>query len=48
MIKKVENILRWTYLIEDLNQEEIVGTFYGKLQKLNQIEFRIKEKDDLC
>ena len=33
----------WTYLTNDLNGEEIVGTFYEKeLQKTNQKEFRIE------
>ena len=41
----------WTYLTNDLNGEEIVGTFYEKeLQKTNQKEFRIenaiKRKND--
>ena len=41
----------WTYVINDLNGAEIVGTFYEKeLQKTNQKEFRIekaiKRKDD--
>ena len=32
----------WTYVIENLNGEGIVGTFYEKdLQKKNQTEFRI-------
>ena len=32
----------WTYVISDLNGEEIVGTFYEKeLQKTNEEEFRI-------
>ena len=44
MIKKVENTLLWTYVINDLIGEEIVGTFYQKeLQKTNQREFRIKK-----
>ena len=30
MIKKVKNIVPWTYVISDLNGEEIVGTFYNK------------------
>ena len=29
-IKKVKNTARWTYVINDLNGEEIVGTFYKK------------------
>ena len=34
----------WTYIIENLNGEEIVETFYEKvLQKANKIEFRIKK-----
>ena len=42
VIKKVKNIVPWTYVINDLNGEEIVGTFYEKeLQKTNQKEFRI-------
>ena len=44
MIKKVENTVLWTYVINDLIGEEIVGTFYEKeLQKTNQREFRIKK-----
>ena len=42
MIKKVRNIVLWTYVISELNGEEIVGTFYEKeLQKTNQKEFRV-------
>ena len=42
MIKKISNIVPWTYIINDLNGEETVGTFYEKeLQKTNQNEFRI-------
>ena len=37
VIKKVKKTVPWTYVINDLNGEEIVGTFYGeKLQKINQ------------
>ena len=44
MIKKVENTVLWTYVINDPIGEEIVGTFYEKeLQKTNQREFRIKK-----
>ena len=28
VIKKVKNTVRWTYVINDLNGEDIVGTFY--------------------
>ena len=45
VIKKVKNTVPWTYVINDLNGEEIIGTFYKKeLQKTNQKQFRI-EKD---
>ena len=27
VIKKIKNIVQWTYVIEDLNGKEIVGTF---------------------
>ena len=44
MIKKVKNTYPWTYVINDLNGEEIIGTFYEKeLQKANQEEFRIEK-----
>ena len=44
MIKKVKNTVSWTYVINDLSGEEIVGTFYEKeLQKTNQQEFRIEK-----
>ena len=34
----------WTYVNNDLNSEEIIGTIYEKeLQKTNQEEFRIKK-----
>ena len=44
VIKKVKNTVPWTYVIKDLNGEEIIGTFYEKeLQKTNQEEFRIEK-----
>ena len=44
MIKKIKNAVPWTYLINDLNGKEIIGTFYEKeLQKTNQKEFRIEK-----
>ena len=44
VIKKVKNTIPWTYVINDLNGEEIIGTFYEKeLQKTNQEEFRIEK-----
>ena len=39
---KIKNTVPWTYVINDLNGEEIIGTFYEKeLQKTNQQEFRL-------
>ena len=36
--------MHWTYTINGLNGEEIVGSFYEKeLQKTNQKEFRIEK-----
>ena len=44
VIKKVKNTVPWTYVINDLNGEEIIGTFYeNELQKKNQEEFRIEK-----
>ena len=42
VIKIVKNTVLWTYVITDLNREEVVGTFYEKeFVKTNQKEFRI-------
>ena len=44
VIKKAKNTVPWTYIINDLNGEEITGTFYKKeLQKTSQEEFRIEK-----
>ena len=44
VIKKLKNTVTWTYVINDLYDEEITGTFYEKeLQKTNQEEFRIEK-----
>ena len=44
MIKKIKNTVPWTYVIDDLDGEEITGTFYEKeLKKIDQQEFRIKK-----
>ena len=40
VIKKIENTVPWTHVINDLNGEENFGNFYEKeLQKTNQEEF---------
>ena len=44
VIKKVKNTVPWSYVINDLNGDEIIGTFYEKkLQTTNQQEFRIEK-----
>ena len=30
IIKKVKNTVPWTYVVKDLNEKEVVGTFYEK------------------
>ena len=43
VIKKIKNTVPWTYVIDDLNGEEVTGTFFEKeLQKIDQQEFRIE------
>ena len=51
IIKKIKSTVPWTYVINDLNGEEIIGTFYeNELQGTSQKEFRmekvLKKKDD--
>ena len=44
VIKKVKNAVPWTYVISDLNEEEIFGMFYEKeLQKINQKTLELKK-----
>ena len=44
IIKKIKNTVPWTYVLNDLNGEEIIGTFYeNELQKTNQKEFRVEK-----
>ena len=44
IIKKIKNTVPWTYVFNDLNGEEIIGTFYeNELQKTKQNEFRIEK-----
>ena len=44
VIKKVKNTVLWTYVINDFNGEEIIGTFYEKeLRKTNQKKCRIEK-----
>ena len=44
VFSKIKNTVPWTYVINDLNGEEIIGTFCEKeLQNTNQKEFRIEK-----
>ena len=44
IIKKIKNTVPWTYVINDLNGEEINGTFYeNELQGTSQKELRIEK-----
>ena len=44
VVSKIKNTVPWTYVINDLNGEEIIGTFYEKEpQKTNQQEFKIEK-----
>ena len=46
VISKIKNTVPWAYVINDLNGEKIIGTFYEKeLQKTNQKEFRIEKNN---
>ena len=44
VMKEIKNTVPWTYVINDPNGKEIIGTFYkNELQKTNQEEFRIEK-----
>ena len=44
VVSKIKNAVPWTYVINNLNGEEISERFYQKeLQKSNQKEFRIEK-----
>ena len=44
IIKKIKNAVPWTYVINDLNGKEIIGTFYENgLQATNQQEFKVEK-----
>ena len=43
-VSGIRNTVPWTYVVSDLNCEQIIGTFYEKeLQKTNQKKFRIEK-----
>ena len=44
VVDKIKNPVPRTYVIHDLNGEEVTGTFYeNELQKTNQKEFKIEK-----
>ena len=44
VVSKIKNTVPWTYIINDVNGEEIIRTFYEKeLQKINKEEFRVEK-----
>ena len=44
VIRKIQNTVPWTYLINDLSGEKVMGSFYEKeFQKTDQKEFRIEK-----
>ena len=47
MIKKNKNTIPWTYVISDLNGEEIIRTFFEKknCKKQTKLNLGLKEKE---
>ena len=46
VIKKNKNTIPWTYVISDLNGEEIIRTFYEKnCKKQTKLNLGLKEKE---
>ena len=44
IIKKIKNTVSWTYVVNVLNGEKIIGTFYeNELQMTDKKEFRIEK-----
>ena len=44
VISKIENTVPWTYVISELNGQDVTGSFYEKeLQNTSQKEFRIEK-----
>ena len=44
VVSKIKNTFPWTYVVSDLNGEEITKSFYEKeLQKTSQEKFRIEK-----
>ena len=44
VVSGIKNTVPWTYVVGDLNGEEIYGSFYEKeLQKTSQEKFRIEK-----
>ena len=46
VVSKIKNTVPWTYLINDLNGEEIIGTFHETDKKEFRVEKVIRKKGD--
>ena len=47
IIKKIKSTVPWTYVLNEINGEEIIGTFYeNELQNKFRIEKVLKKKGD--
>ena len=44
VVNEIKNTVPWTFVINDFNSEQIIGTFYEKeLQGKNQQKFRVEK-----
>ena len=44
VVSKIKNTVPWTYVVNDLNGKEIIGSFHEKeLQKTSQEKFRLEK-----
>ena len=49
VVSKIKNTVPWTYVISDMNGEEITWSFYEKeFQKINQEKFSIEKIITVC
>ena len=45
VIKEIKNTVPWTYVINGLNGEEIIGTFYeNELKRLKRLNIMLRSK----
>ena len=46
VVSKIKNTVPWTYVVSDMNREEIAGSFYEKELEQIRIEKVLKRKGD--